>query len=79
MSIGGHVYFVKFIGVYFLKEKIDVFEVFKRFKAYTENESARKIITIRLERGGEYTPAAFQSFCREHGIRYQLTAAYTLQ
>lgn len=72
-------YFVKFIGVYFLKEKIDVFEVFKRFKAYTENESARKIVTIRLDRGGEHTPAAFQSFCREHGISYQLTAAYTLQ
>ncbi|CAJ2639490.1 unnamed protein product [Trifolium pratense] len=31
----------------------------------------------RTDRGGEYTSSAFNEFCDTHGIRRQLTAAYT--
>jgi hypothetical protein len=49
-SLGGAKYFVTFIDdfsrkiwVYFLKNKSDVFAIFKQFKAMVENESGQHI------------------------------------
>ncbi|CAL9028348.1 unnamed protein product [Prunus brigantina] len=86
ISFGGNKYFITFIDdysrkvwVYFLKEKSSAFNVFKNFKARTEVESKCKLVTLRSDRGGEYTSNAFQEFCKERGIKHQLTAAYTPQ
>jgi hypothetical protein len=86
ISFGGNKYFITFIDdfsrkswVYFLKEKSSALAVFKNFKAFTEAESNYKLVAVRSDRGGEYTSTAFQDFCRENGIRHQLTAAYTPQ
>jgi transposase InsO family protein len=86
ISFGGNKYFITFIDdfsrkswVYLLKEKSSALAVFKNFKAFTEAESNYKLVAIRSDRGGEYTLNAFQDFCRENGIKHQLTSAYTPQ
>jgi transposase InsO family protein len=85
-SNGGNRYFITFTDdfsrktwVYFLQDKSSVFEVFKRFKMLVENESGCLIQCLRTDRGGEFTSTIFNEFCSEHGVKRQLTAAYTPQ
>lgn len=85
-SIGGSRYFLTFIDdysrkmwIYFLKEKSQVFETFKVFKAYVEKESGHSLKTLRSDRGGEYMSQEFESFLKKHGIRHQLTVRSTPQ
>ena len=44
-----------------------------------ETETGEKIKCLRTDRGGEYTSSEFSAFCKEQGIRRQLTTAYTPQ
>lgn len=85
-SNGNKRYFITFIDdysrktwVYFLQEKSEAFMVFKSFKARVEKESGKYIQILRTDRGGEFNSHNFASFCESHGIRRQLTAAYTPQ
>ncbi|CAL2228256.1 unnamed protein product [Prunus armeniaca] len=86
ISNGNKKYFISFTDdfsrktwVYFLQEKSEAFEAFKSFKALVENESEKKIKTLRTDRGGEYCSKEFDAFCKEKGIKRQLTTAYTPQ
>lgn len=45
--------------MYFLKEKAEVFSMFKKLKAIVENESGYSIIAIRSDQGGVFTSKAF--------------------
>ncbi|WVY97343.1 hypothetical protein V8G54_029494 [Vigna mungo] len=79
-SIGGKRYFVTFIDdhsrkvwTYFLKNKSEVFEAFKIWKAMVENETGLKIKKLRSDNGGEYEDTRFKKFCYEHGIRMERT------
>ncbi|PKU61775.1 Retrovirus-related Pol polyprotein from transposon TNT 1-94 [Dendrobium catenatum] len=63
-------YFITFIDdysrktwVYFLKEKSETFNVFKKFKAMVEKTTGKFIKALRSDRGGEYNSAEFTSFC----------------
>ncbi|KAK8934097.1 hypothetical protein KSP39_PZI014574 [Platanthera zijinensis] len=85
-SIGGSKYYITFTDdfsrkcwVYFLKEKSEVFDKFREFKAMAEKESGQPLKVLRTDRGGEYTSRLFDSFCKENGISHQLTAAYSPQ
>jgi transposase InsO family protein len=85
-SISGYVYYVSFIDdysrktwIYFLKSKDEVFSKFKEFKALIENLSERKIKILRSDNGGEYTLKEFVSFCRDVGIKRELTTPYNPQ
>ena len=85
-SHGKSKYFLLFIDdfsrktwVYFLKEKSEVFEIFKRFKVRVENESNLTIKAMRTDRGGEFTSNEFKQFCDEKGIRRPLTVPRTPQ
>ncbi|CAJ2648559.1 unnamed protein product [Trifolium pratense] len=75
-SIGGSCYYITFIDdstrkvwVYFLKNKSDVFSVFKRWKVEVENQTGLKIKSLKSDNGGEYDSQEFKDFCSEHGIR----------
>lgn len=41
--------------MYFLKEKSEVFEIFKKSKVHVENESNLTIKAMRIDQGGEFT------------------------
>ncbi|KAK8933421.1 hypothetical protein KSP39_PZI015880 [Platanthera zijinensis] len=71
--------FSKYMWIYFLSHKSEAFQVFKTFKLEVENQFNQKIKSFRTDRGGEFTSSQFQTFCRENGIRRQLTAPYSLQ
>lgn len=65
--------------VYFLQEKSEALTAFKSFKLFVENKSENSIKTLRTDHGGEYNSQVFAKFCESHGIKRQLTAAYTSQ
>ncbi|CAH9125759.1 unnamed protein product [Cuscuta epithymum] len=85
-SIGGSRYYVTFIDdstrkvwVYFLKNKSDVFNTFKKFKATVENETNLKIKCLKSDNGGEYSSTEFVEYCAEQGIRMLKTVPETPQ
>lgn len=86
ISNDGKRYFITFIDdysrkiwVFFLQEKFEAFIAFKIFKIHIEKEVGSFIKVLRTDRGGEYCSNDFSDFLVTHGIRRELTAAYTPQ
>jgi hypothetical protein len=85
-SLSGYVYYVSFIDdyshktwIYLLKAKNEVFGKFKEFKALVENLTERKIKTLRSDNGGEFTSEEFKEYCKEVGIKRELSTPYNPQ
>ena len=85
-SLSGFEYYITFIDdysrmtwIYFLKEKGKVFEKFKEFKALIENLSNKRIKTLRSDNSREYTSKEFEAFCKDAGIKRELTTPYNPQ
>ena len=56
-----------------VKVQIDVFDVFKHFKATVENQLDTKIKILGTDKGGEFTSKAFKNFCLSYGLIHQFT------
>ena len=61
-SLRRYAYYVYFIDefsrktwVYFMKNKDELFNKFKEFKALIENHTKKKIKTLQSDNGGEFT------------------------
>ncbi len=74
----GHSYWVTFIddyscfpAVYFIAKKSDVFEAFRKFKAWAENVTGQQIRILCDDKGGEYIGGDFDDFPAEAGIRWE--------
>lgn len=67
------------IWVFMLRTKDQALKVFKKFKAVVEKEENESIVTLRTDRGGEFTSKDFQEYCAMAGITRHLTAPYTPQ
>ena len=85
-SLGGGEYFVtfvddhsRFVWVYILKHKGEVFQRFREWKALVEKTSGRQIKTLRSDNGGEYTSSEFTSYLTKEGIKHELTTPHTPQ
>lgn len=65
--------------MYFLIEKSEALDVFKKFKAKVEKETNQFLQGLRTDCGGEFTSQDFTNFCDVNGINRQLTAAYSPQ
>uniref|UniRef100_A0A7N2LG47 Integrase catalytic domain-containing protein n=1 Tax=Quercus lobata TaxID=97700 RepID=A0A7N2LG47_QUELO len=85
-SLGGSRYYITFIDdssrkvwVYFLKNKSDVFETFKKWKAMVETETGLKVKCLRSDNGGEYIDGGFSEYCAAQGIRMEKTIPGTPQ
>ena len=62
-----------------MKGKNVVFGKFKEFKALVENLSEKKIKIFRSDNGGEFTLGEFKEFCKEVGIKRELSTPYNPQ
>jgi transposase InsO family protein len=76
----------RFTWVYFLRERSDVFETFKGWRAQVETQTGNKVKALnirvrylRSDNGGEYTSKEFGRYCKEKGILRHLTTVYTPQ
>jgi transposase InsO family protein len=85
-SLGGSLYYLTFIDdysrktwLYLLKSKDEVFNKFQEFKAEIENLTNKKIKTLRIDNGGEYTSKEFIVFYKSIGIRRELTVPHNPQ
>jgi hypothetical protein len=65
--------------LYLLKSKDEVFNKFQEFKAEIENLMNKKIKTLRIDNGGEYTSKEFIAFCKLAGIRRELIVPHNPQ
>lgn len=86
MSLGGAKYFISFIDdysrrlwLYPINKKLDVFSIFKHFKALVELETRKKVKCLRIDNEGEYTNDEFVAFFKEEGIMRQFTVSHTPQ
>ena len=56
-----------------MKNKYEVFNMFKEFKALIENHIENKIKIFRSDNGGEFTLNEFKDLCKDSGIKRELT------
>jgi hypothetical protein len=80
------VYYVSFIDdfsrktwIYFLRNKSEVFDRFKEFKALVENQKEKRIKVLRTDNGGDFCENEFEEFCKKCSIERKKTAPYTPQ
>jgi len=59
--------------MYFLKQKSEVIEKFKEYMHLVENQTGRKVKTLRTDNGKEYVNDEFSIFLKEKGINHELT------
>ncbi|KAG9444914.1 hypothetical protein H6P81_016254 [Aristolochia fimbriata] len=85
-SFGGNLYFVIFIDdysrktwIYTLKEKPNVFNVFKYWLARVENETGSRLKCLLSDNGEEFCNKEFDSYCAKRGIRRIKTVPRTPQ
>ncbi|KAE8976384.1 Copia protein [Phytophthora rubi] len=71
--------FSRFVYVYLLASKAQVFDRFREFKALAETQTGCKLKCVRSDNGGEYTSKRFNRFCALHGIVHQTSAPYSPQ
>jgi len=86
LTKGGKKYFMtliddstRFCYVYLLKTKDEALHYFKIYKAEVENQLENKIKRLWSDRGGEYFPKEFDSFCEEHGIIHERMPPFSPQ
>lgn len=85
-SIGGKSYFMTFIDdhlrkvlVYFMRHKLEVFEIFNRWKEMVGNETSMKVKKLWFENGGKYEDSEFKKLCYENIIKLENTVPRTPQ
>ena len=83
-SLSGAEYFLTFIDdttryvwVYVLKRKDQVFERFLEWKALVEKSTGRKLKALRTDNGGEYTSTEFETYLKKEGVWHELTVPKT--
>ena len=85
-SLGGSRYYITFIDdcsrkvwIYFLKNKSNMFDTFKRWKVMVETKISLKLKCLRFDNGGEYIDRGFKEYCAANGIKMEKTIPRTLQ
>lgn len=71
--------FTRKAWVFFLSEKSEALHYFKEFRVLVEKEVDESIKCLRTDRGGEFNSVEFDQYCKENGIKRQLTTDYTPQ
>jgi hypothetical protein len=84
--IGGNKYdimivddFTRYIWVFFLVDKCDVFDIFKKFIKRVQNEFETTIKKVRSDNKNEFRNTRVDELYDELGIKHQFSAKYTPQ
>ncbi|KAL0415516.1 UNVERIFIED_CONTAM: Retrovirus-related Pol polyprotein from transposon TNT 1-94 [Sesamum latifolium] len=67
------------VFVFLMKQKAEVFEKFKQWKIFVENQTGRKLKVLRTDNGLEFCNQNFTELCNEFGIKRHKTNPYTPQ
>ena len=85
-SLSGVEYFVtfindksRFIWVYPLKHRSEIFKKFSEWRALVEKSSGMKVKVLHTDNGGEYVSKEFEEYLTKHGIQHELTVSKTPQ
>jgi hypothetical protein len=85
-SIGGNKYgfvivddFTRYTWVFFLVDKSDVFDIFKKFIKRVQNEFETTIKKVRSDNGSEFRNTRVDELCDELRIKHQFSTKYTPQ
>ena len=83
-SLGGAEYFLSFVDdlsryiwIYPIKYKSDVWEKFLEWQAMVERSTDRKLKKLRSDNGGEYLSDLFTTYFKRQGIHHQTTIRKT--
>ncbi len=83
-SCGGAEYFLTFtddktryVWVYLLKQKSELFGRFLEWKAIAEKLSGHRLRTLRTDNGGEFTSTEFENYLKSEGVKHELTVPKT--
>ena len=83
-SLAGAEYFLTFIDdkthyvwTYVLRNKHEVFQVFKEWKLLVEKSSCHRLKTLKTDNGGKFCPAEFEGFLKNEGIKHEYTIPKT--
>ena len=64
--------FSRYSILYFLESKNEVLDMFKLYKVKVENKHNRKIKSINMDFGGEFTSKVFIEYLDKNGIEYNI-------
>ncbi|KAL2630872.1 hypothetical protein R1flu_015558 [Riccia fluitans] len=67
----------RYMWVYFLHHKSEVFAIFVKWKAQVETQTGKKVRCLRSDNGGKYISSKFEMYCEQEGITHHLTMFYT--
>ncbi|KAG8481939.1 hypothetical protein CXB51_026741 [Gossypium anomalum] len=71
--------FSRKVWAFFLKQKMDVFSVFKSWKIMIEKQTEKQIKYLRTDNGLEFCSNEFNRLCKSEGIVRHLTVRHTPQ
>jgi hypothetical protein len=79
-------YFITFIDdisrkcwMYFLKEKSEAFDIFKKYNVMVEKSMGYYVRALRSHIGGKYLSNKFKTYYEKQGVQRYLTTPYTPQ
>ena len=85
-SLGGKRYayvvvddFSRYTWINFIREKSDVFDVFKDLCKRIQREKESCVIRIRSDHGKEFENQKFDEFCSSEGIKHEFSSPITPQ
>jgi len=67
-------YYSRFIAIYFLKHKFEVFNTYQNYMAFVENQISHKI--NYSDNGNEFISNQFKKICAQNGITCQFIVPY---
>ena len=85
-SIGGNCYclvvvddYSRYTWVFFLHDKADTYDTFKKFLTRAENEFELKVKKVRSDNGSEFRNTRVEEWCDEKGTKHEFSIKYTLE
>ncbi|KAL2231326.1 UNVERIFIED_CONTAM: Retrovirus-related Pol polyprotein from transposon TNT 1-94 [Sesamum indicum] len=83
---GGNRYFLSIVDnfsrkvfIFLLKHKYEVFEKFEKWKTLVENQTGKRLKSLRTDNGLEFCNKHFDNLCDKFGIKRHKTNPYTPQ